>query len=220
MRDPDPFDVFLEGFRRARTTGYWKDWYVGERGEAQLLADARERWGERRRMFAGYPQRAVELVVAGISLQETPAIGAARTFLGGQHTMLVLSGPPGAGKTLAATWWAWHRPEYSPPTFGRTSEFAVVSRYDAEARARWYDASSLVLDDVGAEYLDKGGSLLVDLDALVDAFYASGRSLLLTTNLPRAAFEARYGERIADRMREVARWVGLKGPSLRGGGKP
>ncbi len=94
--------------------------------------------------------------------------------------------------------------------------FAAGSRYAIEHRELWQDANALVLDDLGAEYLDAKGSFLVDLEALVDEYYGSQRPLVITTNLTAAGFKARYGARVVDRFREVGTWFSMDGASLRG----
>lgn len=127
----------------------------------------------------------------------------------------VLSGAAGCGKTVAAGWFGLHRHAMA---FARAAEFAASSRYerdDREALLRPSHGRGLILDDLGAEYLDAKGSFLVDLDELIDCYYASQRPLVITTNLGGEAFRQRYGERIADRLRESGEWFGITEPSLR-----
>lgn len=127
--------------------------------------------------------------------------------------ILVLSGPAGVGKTVAACWWANQCDRL--PTFMRASEFATISRYDEEARALWQKAHGLILDDLGAEYLDPKGSFLVDLDEMIDTFYAEKTDLVITTNCDKATFKARYGNRIVDRLAEAGTWLTVTGASKR-----
>ena len=68
---------------------------------------------------------------------------------------------------------------------------------------------------VGAEYLDAKGSFLVDIDELIDTFYAQRKPLIITTNCTQRQFAERYGERITDRMTECAQWASVVGKSLR-----
>jgi DNA replication protein DnaC len=125
----------------------------------------------------------------------------------------VLSGPAGVGKTVAACWWADGFPRV--PMFMRASEFATMSRYDQEGREQWQRQHALILDDLGAEYLDPKGSFLVDLDELIDIFYAGKKYLVITTNCDKATFKARYGNRIVDRLAEVGTWIAVPGESRR-----
>lgn len=157
----------------------------------------------------GFPRRAVEVVRAGVAAE--PAIDRLRVHVSTSE-ILVVSGPKGCGKTVGATWWAAHRRDRV--RFVRASSFAASSRYDSEARADLL-AHPLVLDDLGREYADAKGSFAADLDELVDAFYSDMRALVITTNCTGEEFRLRYGERIADRLRECGRWINLSGDSLR-----
>lgn len=159
----------------------------------------------------GWPARAVEFAVTAD--HSRPGIEAIERWPSGERNVLVLGGVAGCGKTVAAAWWA--RQQRVAPQFVRASTFASSSRYDRETRDGWLKASALVLDDLGAEYLDTKGSLVTDLDELVDVFYGDRRPLVITTNLAKAAFKARYGERIVDRIRECGHWEAIGGQSLR-----
>jgi DNA replication protein DnaC len=129
--------------------------------------------------------------------------------------ILVLAGPKGCGKTVAAARWALAQPIGKFPLFVRAATFATSSRYGEEHR-RFVDSPDLVLDDLGAEYVDAKGSFLTDLDELVDTFYgAKRRRLLITTNIRVDDFARRYGERITDRLRERGQWFESGGESLR-----
>ena len=129
--------------------------------------------------------------------------------------LVVLSGPVGCGKTVAAAWLAARKMPIVE--FVTTSDYVQASRYDG-ARHRWKHADALVLDEMGIEYLDEKGAALADLTELVNEFYSRRRLLLMTTNLDGAAFKARYGARIEDRIREVGGWRSFKNaPSLRRG---
>jgi DNA replication protein DnaC len=172
---------------------------------------------ERRRLNAigeRFPRKA--LAAARTANLEASAIAQLRNWA--ERTpagIAILAGPPGTGKTTAAAWWALHQPAFAPE-FMRATELAAASRFDKEVRARWARAQGLVLDDVGAEYADAKGSFRVDLDELVDVLYGAERLLVITTNLTRDDFRARYGERVVDRLREVGTWITVVGPSMRG----
>lgn len=165
-------------------------------------------------LATGFPRRAVEFA-SGID-DRHPVIARLAAWDVEQDSALILSGPKGVGKTVAAAWWALRRK--SAPLFLRASTFAASSRYNRDERERWMAASALVLDDLGAEYADAKGSFLVDLDELVDVFYGDKRPLLITTNCGVDAFKKRYGERIADRIRECGAFFEWSGPSFRGSG--
>ena len=154
--------------------------------------------------------------------------------------IVVLAGNPGSGKTAAAARWAFTR-ERDAPRFMRAAEFFRSSRYtrgDEGDRTATRDdvlrSRALVLDDAGAEYADANGSYRVDLDELIDRFYADARVLVITTNIVYATpaqrdaakgrggvseaptFLDRYGERVTDRIRECGRWVSSAAASQRG----
>lgn len=127
----------------------------------------------------------------------------------------VLAGGVGSGKTWAAIRWLGESGGHAP-LFLRANAFEAAGRYDKALRQRWQRCSALVLDDLGAEYLDAKGNLNADLDELVDHFTGARAMLLITTNLEPDAFRSRYGERIVSRMREYARWKSIKAPDRRG----
>ena len=160
----------------------------------------------------GLPERLVRLVAAG-ALRETDAVAAMREPAG----ITVLSGAPGCGKTVAAaSWlfdWAAHHLEA-----GLWLTAARLQRWDRYSRAemdRLFGYPRLVLDDLGTEYLDERGSFMTTLDELVNERYASGRPLVITTNLNVEAFKQRYGERIADRIREAGVFKAVGSQSMR-----
>lgn len=175
------------------------------------LEARRRREAERLRYF---PARALEVARAASDTQPVRDVRAWSRV--NRDGILVLAGPKGTGKTVAATVWALE--QSFQPVFMRAAAFASSSRYDRESRQLWEGAHGLVLDDLGAEYSDAKGSFVADLDELVDVFYAAKRTLLITTNLLPDDFRRRYGERIVDRFAECGTWITCTGPSLRGRG--
>lgn len=187
------------------------------RREQQRQDDLRRSLVER-----GCPAKDLERAVSG-EMTDTVAVAEVRGAIGLGLVLLVLSGLRGCGKTTAAAWWLVQKRE--PAKYVRTYEPRFV---DASALARWprFDdgkmvelerASALVIDDLGIEYDDKNGAFRSFLDGLVNTRYAACLPTLITTNLRAGEFKARYGERIADRIRESGRFVELAGESLRGG---
>ena len=159
----------------------------------------------------GWPERSVE--AAYRADPSKPAVQALDTWKSDDKNVVVLSGPVGVGKTVAVARWCLLRP--TRIVFTRATTFAASSRYDQESRARYYGSAGLCIDDLGTEYADKKESFLVDLDELVDTYYADARPLLITTNLKSAEFQARYGARVWDRLHDCAAWIAVKGESLR-----
>lgn len=164
------------------------------------------------RLSAGFPRRALE--AADRADPSTDAMRKAAAWRQRGGDLLVLSGKAGCGKTVAATWLASELAPYRA-RFGCATEFATSSRYHEEARERWFSAECLVLDDLGMEYADNKGSFVGDLDALINAYYADRRKLIITTNCTASDFKTRYGERIADRVREAGEFIWCGGESLR-----
>lgn len=183
------------------------------RGAEARAADER-RIAERRKdlLAAGFPHRAVDFAVSANESASAP-IARVASWDPGKVSTLILSGSKGCGKTVAATWWAMRQPRV--PRFVRATSFAASSRYDREERNKLLDAPALVLDDLGTEYLDSKGSLLVDLDELMDVFYGGYKPLLITTNSSLDEFRQRVGDRFADRMRECASFWSTPAVSLR-----
>jgi hypothetical protein len=180
--------------------------WIPSAGQAHLGKSRRALMLER-----GWPLRAVE--AAEQADPTKPAIAKLAEWDHAVRNIAVLSGPAGTGKTVGAAHWCLKQRERV--RFGRASTFAASGRYNAEQRAFWYESDGLCLDDLGAEYLDAKGSFLVDLDELIDTYYADRRPLLITTNLAMTDFKARYGRRVEDRIRECAMWFVVGGDSLR-----
>lgn len=159
----------------------------------------------------GFPRRALD---EATSADETAApVVRVASWDVAKHSTLVISGGNGCGKTVAAAWWAMRYP--GTPRFLRASTLAASSRYDRDQRDPILKAPALVLDDLGAEYLDAKGSFLVDLDELLDVFYGDYRPLLITTNATFDLFRERVGPRIADRLRECGSFWATTAPSRR-----
>ena len=142
--------------------------------------------------------------------------------LGKGHWCLILSSPPGTGKSTAAAYWLWNiSPERNPvpgPTTRRwwtACELANVDTYGGELTLL-KNSGPLVIDDLGTEYADKHGHFDRILDELFDGRYREELPTLITTNLNHRAFVKRYGDRIADRIREGGAFYEFKGKSLRG----
>ncbi len=157
----------------------------------------------------GWPQRALDVALACDESQ--PGIRRVESYTG--EGAIVLTGDPGVGKTVAAAWWALR--VHEPMTFVRAATLARTSRFDAKAWEQWMRARSLCIDDLGAEYMDAKGSFAVDLDELIDTFYAGKRPLIITTNCKASVFRQRYGARVMDRLAETGAWLNVPGQSLR-----
>lgn len=192
-----------------------------------------ERAAEFRRWCAyGVPPREVKLVMNGLA--ETTPIRFVRDWLDGAHkangpTMLVLAGPKGVGKTVAAAY-AMMKAEPEPPPgfrvwpsdksprFRHVSEIAELGLYgkdeERKARGEIKNTKCLVVDDVGVEYLND--AFLALWDSIVNHRYGQLGFTIFTTNLTHEQFATRYGARVFDRIRGRGEWFDIDGESLRG----
>ncbi len=142
-------------------------------------------------------------------LRATPATEALSETWG---DVLVLMGPVGTGKTLAAC--SWLR-SWEGDGFMTAAELARWPRYDMAAMKRLLEKGRLVVDDLGTEYMDDKGNFLAVFDEFVNTRCANMKQTIITTNLAPEAFRARYGERITDRIVECGRFVSVAGESMR-----
>jgi DNA replication protein DnaC len=152
---------------------------------------------------------------------------ATRALADGPDGLVVVSGPPGCGKTVSACAWiaagiVGTSFSYSPsgreirqPYFVTAARLSRWDRYDNDAINVLLRAPRLALDDIGSEYADAKGNFLAVFDEVIADRASNARPTVVTTNLSAAAFKDRYGERIADRIRESGRFVSLTGASLR-----
>jgi DNA replication protein DnaC len=187
---------------------------------------------EARARSIGIYERTVETVFGGI--QATDATAAVEHAAG----TVVLSGGPGCGKTVAAAMWltdpmrmesSWRYTDQLAGVFGRcgnaysgpkcvwitAAKLARAERYDDEKMTELLRCDRLVIDDLGGEYLDKGGFYASMLDEIINERHAAKLPTVMTTNLNDTAFKARYGERISDRIRESGRFIGCGNASMR-----
>lgn len=77
---------------------------------------------------------------------------------------------------------------------------------------------ALAIDDLGREYSDQHGRWLAELDLLIDDRHEMRRPTVISSNLSPEEFRQRYGERIADRIRQMGLVVNCVGESLRRAG--
>jgi DNA replication protein DnaC len=176
---------------------------------------------------AGVPDRA--RISIAVAMEDTEA----RRAASGAIDMLVLSGNPGCGKTVAAAEWIhaylsdvskwgsgvdWNsgiKFVGHMPVWVTAAKLARWERYYEDTMKTILTSPRLVIDDLGGEYLDKGGFYASLLDEIVNERQAGSRPTIMTTNLASAAFKERYGERIVDRIREGGRFFECGNSSLR-----
>jgi DNA replication protein DnaC len=167
---------------------------------------------------AGVPARCIETIGAGALKNE--AVEGVRLFLASKAASMLLSGRVGCGKSTAAALALMG----GGGVFVRATEAARLSLFDSNDRARGREMAAarvLVLDDLGTEILHDGWRS--QFDDLLDERYGAMRKTILTTNLPPASeketnppsFKARYGARIADRIRQDGHIVVCSESSMR-----
>lgn len=174
---------------------------------------------------AGVPDYAAKALLAP---RQTPAVAAAKKFeTDGSLLFLLLLGDKGLGKTVAAAHvlahyaarYPWNTqpsgPSVEPMLFIAAREVTTVPAWEA-ANGTLMDTVKrtpmLVVDDMGQEGTTVGRDLLVN--ALFDR-HAKGKRTVLTSNLRTDAFKARYGDALADRIRETGLVVPCVGQSMR-----
>jgi DNA replication protein DnaC len=173
----------------------------------------------------------------GTMLSDTLAIGHARRFTVSDRRVLVLAGGVGTTKTTAATWLAID-PDIagSAPGFLRAGELEARGRYDRHAekgddlRSWLRTRTMLVLDDLGAEYMDSKNAFRSLLDEVLDLLYGDRKRVVITTNLhakkdpkrknEEPQFVERYGERVSSRLYEVGIWGECGAEDMRRKKKP
>jgi hypothetical protein len=198
-------------------------------------ADPNSREAQLRRLLRrGVRLMSAEIIVDG-GIKETPALKNARALDERRDGTMVLSGPRGCGKSVAASWlvsrnpnWTYigdhydgkngHWPIDYAPRFVDASQLGRIWRTEPDLRDAICNCSTLAVDDVGTEFSDEKGWLRSILDELVVTRHDSRLKTLLTTNIAPRDLGDRYGERITDRINSSAGAFGLQGPSLRDGG--
>lgn len=154
-------------------------------------------------------------LIEGAPLLETESLRAAKKWaLGGERPALVLVGGTGCGKSVAAAWvlaqlgGVWLPAELACRNFAAN----FGEGYAQQTIAR--NCPMLMLDDVGTE--SDGARMLQVLTELLDSRKSRRHRTIITTNLTKARFEARYrNERLGSRMAESVSWSTSAGKDLR-----
>lgn len=165
------------------------------------------------------PLRSRELLKR--TIKATKCLKHVRSWDDRRHWCLALSADKGAGKSTAAASWLLEKARRVDPRPGMkqrwwcSASIARVSGFD-ETLDDLATVPALVIDDLGLEFSDVKGNFLSRFDELLNHRYANKRPTLLTTNLGTKDFKDRFGERIADRLREDALFIEVDAKSLRG----
>lgn len=196
---------------------------------AEILKQAEEQLRTRRQEML--PARIARAFDAG--LEETAPVRAARAHGASDRVVLVLGGPPGVGKSVAAASvmhrlrWARVDEEttialpYLAGQFVHADDLAFADSYGREAREFWDEIETvgiLVVDDLGAR--TPSDLFRANLSGLLCKRFDDHLETVLTTNLAQNIFQATFlahdGGRVLDRFSEGGTFYWCKGPSLRG----
>jgi len=190
---------------------------LAEHARAMAEADAREL--EARLLRNGVPEVFLRRIASATPLFETEALCRVRAWARLLPGFFGLLGPVGCGKSLALAWLMLRRRAGIWVTAGGLARGGFYSP-TAPLLQR---TSFLVLDELGAEPLDRDGRFIALLDDLVNARTAHGLPTAITSNLDARALDERYGGgegqvgRIWDRMRAEGEIFELGyQPNLRG----
>ena len=174
--------------------------------EARLLRDAAAR---RQPLQETDALRVVRALLKRQRLVVDLAGGISQT-LDADVVLIVLGGPRGVGKTVAACYALAREGGMYTTAYG----FMRAGGIDLdEAKA----ARVLVVDQLGRENIGASDFGLSQLEEVLDARYAALRLTVLACNLERAQFVERYQGIIEDRLVGGGAFVPLTGSSLRHG---
>lgn len=150
----------------------------------------------------------------------TKALDGMRSFSKSDKSIVVLTGDPGCGKTLAASTWLLYAKRNSryrafPRRLITARAFCRISGFDSDGFDAIAKAECLVLDDLGREHSDKRSYFAGVLSDLLSERHGSMLPTVITTNDPMSLIEKNYGPALASRLNE-AMLIQLRGePDLR-----
>jgi DNA replication protein DnaC len=166
---------------------------------ARAMAQFRERMPERLGKM-GVPKLVIDALNAPNHTTATEHVAA---WKASDRAFLLLLGGPGTGKTVAAASALIEAPAHSS-VFTQAIDIARLSDFNVEHAHeldRVSDARFLVLDDLGTEHAND--FWISRLDGIINHRYGQKLRTIITSNLDAERFKKQYGERIADRIRQV-----------------
>lgn len=169
---------------------------------------------------SGIGRRELDLVLAG-ELVETQAIRAAQKWTTTTTWCLLLTGPPGTGKTIAAVdvvVRAAQRYEVRHagimPCSGLPFRFVRAPALGRIMAADTMDSictcQALVIDDLGTEHIGASGLALSAVEEIITVRESEKKRTIITSNLSVADIGARYGARVRRRIADhgTVYWLG------------
>jgi DNA replication protein DnaC len=132
--------------------------------------------------------------------------------------LIILSGSPGVGKSVAACIWLVDVCRGKPECMRwiQSGDLARGYSYNQESFDQLIQAYALVIDDCGIDFVDEKGRFLTTLEEVISKRFSRLRPTLITTNIANPAeFRDRYGARIASRINEDGAFIVCGGPDLR-----
>jgi len=195
------FDQLLQELRAKSPSSEEVEKEIERRNESMLLDSLTAQ---------GIPKRIIAVLESDLKL--TKAVRRSLEFFRAPREawVLVLSGDKGCGKSVAAGAYLQQRALSaltSDLTLPETKvwwsavKLTRMSSFNGDFESL-LNTSMLVLDDLGVEYLDKGGHFQQRFDELMNDRYENFGRTIITTNLNAADFKKRYSERVTSRMRE------------------
>ena len=172
--------------------------------------DRRQAAEEQRERFARakVPDRVRRALLE--NFYQTPETIAVDEWLASRKAMMLLAGPPGTGKSVAAG----HALMRRGGAWAHVSEIADVYGFDrAAVVSRLKTARFLVLDDLGTEQKSEGAR-----DAVVSVLlvrFENELPTVMTSNLSADAWKLYADERVRDRLAGDGVVYGSSGPSRR-----
>lgn len=176
----------------------------------------------RRLRDAGVPERYGRAALATHTLGEPSQSmrQATEAALDNRWRWLALCGGTGSGKSTAAAWWlAWHWP--AAAVWAASADLAALplsTQWGREELERAAAAPCLVLDDLGSDDAEGSGLAAPVRRLLARRYEQPGRTVITSNLLPRDVWqrlpeesrpahslESYLGERLTDRLRQVAR---------------
>lgn len=162
----------------------------------------------------GVPERHLSAVYDEEPL-DCDAMRYVRKVLAGEARILVLSGGVGLRKTGSACWALTQKSGVFVTALQLVEQSYTKSAEDVAGWRRIRAAQVLVIDDLGGEYQDEKGWSKRTVNGIIDYRYSNELDTVITTNLDKDTFRSDYGDRVADRINEVGRFVQLGGASMR-----